>query len=272
MEETKKVGAQELGRRLVDRHVQCCVSSLISDLGQLTSEASPKRLSNLSIDAKDVLTLQGGEPNYQEAAEQAGWRRLDDHEHEQLWDHLFVKEKKDARDVDYQEALELRGWMLYVDEEEGTAEFHLKNYGLSEAYRAGDLEVAPGDSIDVKITLTDEQKEDNDLLWVQLAQQLGVAGTEATFDADGDENEAWEAVCSVDGIDADDYRREPYEHWIVDWWLARKLQERGEIVVELYRGVHVWGRCTTGQAILLDGVIRDIALAEWPDEFDGSEY
>ena len=50
---------------------------------------------------------------------------------------------------------------------------------------------------------------------------------------------------------------EVYEYWAVSGWLAEKLTERGEIVIDNYP--HVWGRQTTGQAITLDGVIRNIA-------------
>ena len=51
---------------------------------------------------------------------------------------------------------------------------------------------------------------------------------------------------------------EPYEFWIVSPWLGRKLEEYGEIVSFDFFGFTIWGRCTTGQAILLDGVISRI--------------
>lgn len=49
---------------------------------------------------------------------------------------------------------------------------------------------------------------------------------------------------------------EIYEYWAVSDWLGRKLKDHGEIVADVYPTI--WGRTTTGQAILLDGVIRDI--------------
>jgi hypothetical protein len=55
-----------------------------------------------------------------------------------------------------------------------------------------------------------------------------------------------------------DIEREAYEHWIVSDWLADKLEERGEMIVRDFLGLTIWGRCTSGQAILLDGVICDI--------------
>ena len=47
---------------------------------------------------------------------------------------------------------------------------------------------------------------------------------------------------------------EVYEWWIVSSWLAEKLEARGHVLFD----DEVWGREATGQAILLDGVIRDI--------------
>jgi hypothetical protein len=49
--------------------------------------------------------------------------------------------------------------------------------------------------------------------------------------------------------------QEVYEWWMVSGWLCGLLQEKGEVIIE---SESIWGRCTTGQAILLDGVISDI--------------
>jgi len=48
------------------------------------------------------------------------------------------------------------------------------------------------------------------------------------------------------------------EFWTVTSWFAEKLEEYGETCVYVH-GLHVWGRCCSGQAIMLDGVIEDIA-------------
>lgn len=58
-----------------------------------------------------------------------------------------------------------------------------------------------------------------------------------------------------------------YEHWIVSQWLARRLQERGEVVVEV-AGVTVWGRTASGQSISCDYVIEQIAKNTWPEEWE----
>lgn len=51
--------------------------------------------------------------------------------------------------------------------------------------------------------------------------------------------------------------QEIYEWWAVSSYLYDKLKEQGEPVVDA-GSCYVWGRTTTGQAILLDGVISRI--------------
>lgn len=55
-----------------------------------------------------------------------------------------------------------------------------------------------------------------------------------------------------------DGEREILEHWIVDEGLGERLREKGEKVGELF-GLTIWGRTCSGQAILLDEVIHEIA-------------
>jgi hypothetical protein len=64
--------------------------------------------------------------------------------------------------------------------------------------------------------------------------------------------------CEKEGIEQGE--REVYEHWIVSRFLADKLREQGETVGEDIAGFdYIWGRCTSGQAILLDHVMGAIA-------------
>ena len=60
------------------------------------------------------------------------------------------------------------------------------------------------------------------------------------------------------GIDPAELQTEVLEYWIVTGWLADKLEAKGERVERNFYGLTLWGRCCTGQAILLDRVIRDI--------------
>ena len=50
---------------------------------------------------------------------------------------------------------------------------------------------------------------------------------------------------------------EVLEWWLVTPWLARRLQEQGEHIVEAL-GCRWWGRTTSGQAIYMDEVILQI--------------
>lgn len=57
--------------------------------------------------------------------------------------------------------------------------------------------------------------------------------------------------------DATEEFNEAYEWWFVSDYLAEKLAEHGEMVIQGYH--NVWGRGCSGQAILLDWVIGKIA-------------
>jgi hypothetical protein len=51
--------------------------------------------------------------------------------------------------------------------------------------------------------------------------------------------------------------QEIYEWWVVSDWLREKLRDKGNPILENDYGSW-WGRRTTGQAIKMDGVIREI--------------
>jgi hypothetical protein len=77
------------------------------------------------------------------------------------------------------------------------------------------------------------------------------------FDDESDvDSEVWQKLCQAEHIDP--HEREVLEHWLVSNWLAEKLQANDEIVVDDLYGLTVWGRTTSGQAISMDGVIRQI--------------
>lgn len=73
---------------------------------------------------------------------------------------------------------------------------------------------------------------------------------------DEQEDQRFDLEHDIDTFEPD--YREPFEYWVVTDWFARKLEEKGEIVGQ-FMGFTIWGRCCTGQAILLDGVISVIA-------------
>jgi len=60
--------------------------------------------------------------------------------------------------------------------------------------------------------------------------------------------------------DENDDPIEVFEYWLVSEWFARKLVEQDELVLFDFLGMYnLWGRQTTGQAILLDHSIGKIA-------------
>lgn len=63
--------------------------------------------------------------------------------------------------------------------------------------------------------------------------------------------------------------REAMEHWAVSRWLAEKLKAKGEAVAETNFAGHVWARCTTGQMIRMDYIIRKIVRELYTKELTG---
>jgi len=87
-----------------------------------------------------------------------------------------------------------------------------------------------------------------------LVQELG--GDDRYMD------ELLEVQVKYDATDVDDYGQEALEHWLVSTWLANRLREEGEMVIE-FLGLTIWGRTTSGQAIYIDSVIEDIYNKNW---------
>jgi len=57
---------------------------------------------------------------------------------------------------------------------------------------------------------------------------------------------------------------EVYEWWRVSPWLCARLRAVGEVVIDNNYG-EWWGRCTTGQGLIMDGVLQRVAAAEEKD-------
>jgi len=58
---------------------------------------------------------------------------------------------------------------------------------------------------------------------------------------------------------------EIFEHWLVSDWLIDRLKEENEPILETDLETW-WGRCATGQSIILDYVIQKIAYENSYDE------
>ena len=93
-------------------------------------------------------------------------------------------------------------------------------------------------------------------VWESEQDQLELSEDEAKLFGDN----AWKCpYCGhVQEVEPDTEPQEIYEYWLVTEWLGEKLRKHGEPVFERWGG-WIWGRCCTGQAIMLDYVISEIA-------------
>jgi hypothetical protein len=86
-----------------------------------------------------------------------------------------------------------------------------------------------------------------------------------TWDDEPEEENCPECKAKIDSEESDQFEpteySEVFEHWIVSEWLANRLEEKGETIEKDFYGLTIWGRCTTGQSICLDYVIKQI----WQD-------
>ena len=88
--------------------------------------------------------------------------------------------------------------------------------------------------------------------------QTEISRLENLIENEQDEDKITDIQAEIDELnDLESEPAEIYEWWIVTGWLAGKLEQQGQCVLE-YGNLHFWGRQTTGQAILLDGVISRI--------------
>lgn len=86
------------------------------------------------------------------------------------------------------------------------------------------------------------------------------------------DDEELEELAEKFNINIEDERSTPheiFEWWIVSEFLYRKLKEKGYPVLQ-WGNNYYWGRCTTGQAILLDYVISSIC--EEMEILEGQKY
>lgn len=81
------------------------------------------------------------------------------------------------------------------------------------------------------------------------------------------EEECQQAACEELNLDVEE--SEVYEHWIVSDRFRYLLEQKGEIVsTDAVDGLTIWGRCTTGQSISMDGVVQRIVAEELSEQVD----
>ena len=219
---------QELARRLVDREVYYCVSSLVSTLSALAQNCDSRVMRDECLDwEEDILPLLES-INYEDAVR------------------AWVMDSS-GTDVDSLErAVEMGGYWENVVDASGYTTY------LSE------------------FTPTPEQEEAFDLQdWLDADPERDEKFRELVF-KQLEETSDMSELCRELDIDTDEFRGDIYEHWIVSSWLARKLEERGEVVGELC-GLTIWGRGATGQSICMDHVIRCIIEELYAEELSVAE-
>jgi hypothetical protein len=170
-------------------------------------------------------------------------------------------------DLDYDEAL---GWFQREDYEEVVSDF-IDDADLDDLETIADMAGDWSDAVGNIPTAIELEGEDGEVTWV--VPSLGIS------ESDEDEANQSALVASIDQIrtkvktlitnDAEyteigqhfnldpDYN-EIYEHWVIpEGWTARELEDEGQVIFD-FGGMTIWGRMTTGQSILLDGVTRRI--------------
>lgn len=256
MSDTEKLSAYQLASRLVSNGVVCNVCGLVQDLSALMQDASTETRKQLSFDEDDLDKLMQTDPDYEEAATQEDWVMLDDADHVQFWATVFVKDSE--RSGSYEDACTARSWELASEEpslEHPDTEYE---YTFERVVAGGEVQ---------RHVIT--SGGDSDEAWKALATLLGYPEQEK-FETDEVGDDAWEELCEHDNIDAEDYRREVYEHYVVQDWFGRKLAAQGEAVAEI-GNLTIWGRTCTGQSVAMDHNIQQMAISMWPDEYNGSE-
>ena len=229
---------QDIKRAFVAREVGECVSVLVHELAQ-KAEQFPEY-------EDDLMDAFRGVPDYQEAAEAEGWKRATDGTFYQESESQFYLS------VNLHERGQLNVSVHHVSEPgQGS------NGKEVWAYVGTDDEAVNLDCSEcLDITDPDELKEylvGLEIMWaddeLHEDEECGFTVSDASD---------WQELCQDEDIETDGYESEIFEHWTVSGFLARKLAKHGHRVLDDFFGLTIWGRPTSGQAILLDGVISDI--------------
>ncbi|RQT19417.1 hypothetical protein DF044_01780 [Burkholderia contaminans] len=237
----------ERARQLVREEVHACVSMLISDLSKLVASADPSVLREVSVDQDELFGI-CVQDDHKSAAEHEDYVLFENEygEYVALQPEDDVKGNLTLENLEYFE----HAGKFYVLPEESVDE--IKELDAPDQAKISEI---------IASAKSREDSGDTDGMFFEAETEHAVLtaylNKHYADDWYNDEQEAWRAACETNNIDPDTC--EAYEHWIVSGWLAGKLEERGEMVNRDICGLIVWGRCTTGQAICMDGVIKEIA-------------
>lgn len=89
-------------------------------------------------------------------------------------------------------------------------------------------------------------------------EPLPTLGESPQIDDDALEDEWLPAARQVCQEHAQDNPAEVYEWYLVDSWLCDQLHAIGEVTIDNGYG-HFWGRTCTGQMLIMDGTLQEIA-------------
>lgn len=68
---------------------------------------------------------------------------------------------------------------------------------------------------------------------------------------------SWDDIENIYSPENEEETQEIFEWWLVSSWIADKLKEKGEPILDNDYGIW-WGRCCSGQAVYMDGVMQEI--------------
>ena len=289
---------QELARRLVDREIYYCVSSLVGTLSTLALNCDSRVLRGECLDwEEDILPLLES-INYEEAVRawvidssgtdvqslesaveiDGDW---DDFLEEKVWPALGKPPKvpsivADKVCVECHAELQGCGCEDYPSPEreeevtEAASLFEGEYCGeqYDEEFSVDRCDCCGSSLAGARYTYEKPDDIDTQDLddWLDADSERDEKFRELVFERLY-KNSDMEELCRELQIDTDDFRDEVYEHWIVDTHLANMLQSMGEVVGELC-GLTIWGRCCTGQSICLDRVMQRCAIEIWQEEWD----
>ena len=217
---------QDLAARLVQREVFQCISSLVSGLAKIANEVNYKAFEDAFGLDQDELYNILQRPNYEEAARQF---IMDDAD---LDDLESIADEVGYWDDVLEEAVPS---VVELDDEEDPAFTYI---GTVEQF--SDEDDARESAIESSMGLIREK------VWAMVTTQ-----------------EEFQKIVQDHNLDYD--YDEVYEHWSVSNWLYEKLADKGEVVGS-FADFEVWGRRCTGQSMVLDSVIQEIATDLWGNE------
>lgn len=229
---------QDIKRKFVEREVIYCASTLVYELAQKAEHFPDYQ--------DDLYGAFEGLPDYEEAAQSDDWRKASDG--------TFYKE--DINQYYLSVNLQERG-QIYVSVHHVTEPGQGSNGAEVWSFSGTEDEAVNLDGSE-ELDITDPDELLEYLQGLDILDEDADLSTDEGCNFETSNADDWQELCDTESVDVDDYRSEIYEHWIVTDYLARKLEDHGHKVMRDFFGMTIWCRPTTGQAILLDGVISEI--------------